>query len=82
MAHFDNDAQKYAQCRHYFSPCVKSATRQSAVVLADVAGDVGSFYVGWGEERPPTFTGFGLFLLGFTSSPQSTALRNATYELD
>jgi len=59
---------------HDFSPCVKSATRQSAFVLADVAGDVESFYVGWGEERTPTLTGFGLFLLGFTSLPQPTAL--------
>ena len=45
-------------------------------VLAGVAGDVESFYVGWGEERTPTFTGIGLFLLDFTSSPQPTALPN------
>ena len=39
-----------------------------------MAGDVESFHVGWGEERTPTFTGFGLFLLGFTSSPEPAAL--------
>jgi hypothetical protein len=52
----------------------KAQPDKAAVVLAGVAGDVESFYVGWGEERTPTFTGIGLFLLGFTSSPQPTAL--------